>query len=1261
MQMEGNDNESFSINLANNFSPPHVFNIESIIGISSDNGMPEQGHRQSLQGQGPSSRGQGQPGQGHGQLRQGHGQLSRGRSQPGQGRGQTGPFQGILGHGWGQMGQDEGQSGQIQGPSIQGWGNKGQGQLGEGHNQPGQGPSIQGWGNKGQGQLGEGHGEVIKGHNQPGQGPSIQGWGNKGQGQLGEGHGEAIKGHNQPGQGPSIQGWGNKGQGQLGEGHGEAIKGHNQPGQGPSIQGWGNKGQGQLGEGHGEAIKGHNQPGQGPSIQGWGNNGQGQLGEGHGEAIKGHNQPGKRPYHDRTKKPQLDRGQTQPKQGQRQPEQGQGLPGHVHGLLGQGRGQPNQALGQPRQFDVPLGKVQEPSGHTWGQQGQGQIGRGRDKPRQGRDEIGQVQQGQAQRTLLQAQAAKTTEQHQPWQSTLLLLDGQETKDYLSKTYNSVRWEMDKVSMWKVKVDCEFNKKDNAIREAQETIDTLRKSILEIQFENEHLSIKLQDTINIKKELMARVHATRESFDDLKGQFSSVQQALTRGEAEMENIEHVYSSLKEEMKTFAATFSNLNLKSQNDRTIALDKVDATVQKMGRAQQDFLNKLAIKERQVKETSELLESKNEELKTTAQKLQDSIENCVRLAEIKCDFQTRLEQAQEEIITLKLEINRCQEVECTLQAEIQSMESSFAEKEREYTASTMELQQSYDKLQQEHQNLHAIVQNLEKANEELTEAASQRCSEEAEIRSRLETNIREKNTEIDNLKIESDNNTAKHKETLEYLDTVKQERASFQETICRMEQQIAAMETLINESKSERNEMKAKECVLENNLNDALKTVHVLESELCKERKCNLDISNKVGKILLENEELFSRVTSQKNELNNIVEATKHNEDTLQFNVQKMESNITHLEEDLESVKVLHKAELEAHKKKHTNLVHKLDEAHCEKDSYENKIKDLVCEMDSLKQQHEQARNKAMAELADCMAQIKHLEEMKTQRISSEIEKVKINAEKIAQFKITEMTAMVEEYKRQCDKKLEDKEKDFYSLDQRYKEALDNVCTLNTANADEMRAEIAKLKEELKQKETNIDVSHQPEIAPQLAVTPRTFTVTPAKSNSNTLTPGSAEKTALRKSSRSSVGISIRVIQASPLPAPVTETKSASKGFLNPLDMGEIVNKKRKVDDQLLQSVTGVMSSKRPEKASAASKISKQSERDMSRHVYRINQKPSIFYTKQNKVIGISRKSTSTEKIKQGKMFSALPPITLPAKQLDTPFDCSESQDVYTFGPED
>ncbi|XP_061437762.1 uncharacterized protein LOC133362836 [Lethenteron reissneri] len=226
--MEGNDSETLGRNWDGTFPTlPPAFDIKSILGsLYESEGKPEQGHRQSRQGQGPSHRGQ---------------------SQPGKGRGQVRPFQEILAHGCSQTGQDEGQSGQIQGPSIEGLGSKGQ-----------------------QGQPGEANGEAIKGHEQPGQGTDRDGTKTT---QLGRAQTRPKEGQRQPGPSPGLSGDVHV---LVGQGRGLPRQGLSQPRQSRCPPGeveqqlghtLGRHGQGQVGRGrdqrgHGSGETGQAQQGQ---------------------------------------------------------------------------------------------------------------------------------------------------------------------------------------------------------------------------------------------------------------------------------------------------------------------------------------------------------------------------------------------------------------------------------------------------------------------------------------------------------------------------------------------------------------------------------------------------------------------------------------------------------------------------------------------------------------------------------------------------------------------------------------------------------------------------------------------------------------------------------------------------------------------------------------------------------------------------------------------------------------------------------------
>ncbi|XP_061437764.1 uncharacterized protein LOC133362837 [Lethenteron reissneri] len=302
----------------------------------------------------------------------------------------------------------------------------------------------------------------------------------------------------------------------------------------------------------------------------------------------------------------------------------------------------------------------------------------------------------------------------------------------------------------------------------------------------------------------------------------------------------------------------------------------------------------------------------------------------------------------------------------------------------------------------------------------------------------------------------------------------------------------------------------------------------------------------------------------------------------------------DELESVEAHHQAQLGAYVQTCTNLVRELGkrrEALCVKvGCYENKYKDLGSEVDSLKRQGEQARSHESAELADYMEQIRHLEEAQSRRIAAEIENVKSGVERATQLKITEMSALVEEYKCDCDQQLEDKGNDCSSLERKYQDALENLYTVNEAQCDEMRAEMEKLKEALKQK--------TPPLLEPVSVAKSPYKGGILKPLATGEVVNRRQKVWYLSDSEGSEGSEIMDFTTPPWLAPVSVAKSPYKGgILKPLATGEVVKRRRKVlhlsdsdgsdvmdfivDEELLASVSGVMPSKRTEQAGAAGKM--------------------------------------------------------------------------------
>ncbi|CAB4012531.1 synaptonemal complex 1-like, partial [Paramuricea clavata] len=85
----------------------------------------------------------------------------------------------------------------------------------------------------------------------------------------------------------------------------------------------------------------------------------------------------------------------------------------------------------------------------------------------------------------------------------------QTTERLSALHNKLHQEAEKIRKWKTKTDLELNDKTKKLQDANQTIDCQKKSILELQFQNEKLSSKLQEEIAGQIELEQKAVATRE--------------------------------------------------------------------------------------------------------------------------------------------------------------------------------------------------------------------------------------------------------------------------------------------------------------------------------------------------------------------------------------------------------------------------------------------------------------------------------------------------------------------------------------------------------------------------------------------------------------------------------------------------------------------------------------------------------------------------------------------------------------------------------
>nr|XP_054369183.1 synaptonemal complex protein 1 [Mirounga angustirostris] len=91
----------------------------------------------------------------------------------------------------------------------------------------------------------------------------------------------------------------------------------------------------------------------------------------------------------------------------------------------------------------------------------------------------------------------------------------ENSEPMSRLYSKLYKEAEKIKKWKVNVESELKQKENKLQENRKIIEAQRKAIQELQFENEKVSLKLEEGIQENKDLIKENNATRHLCNLLK--------------------------------------------------------------------------------------------------------------------------------------------------------------------------------------------------------------------------------------------------------------------------------------------------------------------------------------------------------------------------------------------------------------------------------------------------------------------------------------------------------------------------------------------------------------------------------------------------------------------------------------------------------------------------------------------------------------------------------------------------------------------------
>ena len=105
---------------------------------------------------------------------------------------------------------------------------------------------------------------------------------------------------------------------------------------------------------------------------------------------------------------------------------------------------------------------------------------------------------------------------------------QDDHQRLTNLHSKLHKEAEKIRRWKSEKEMEIKQKDRSLSDSIQTIDSLRKSIIELQFQNEEFSTKLHDKELEQEETEQKIKIVREMANVLRDQTTQLESRIAMG-------------------------------------------------------------------------------------------------------------------------------------------------------------------------------------------------------------------------------------------------------------------------------------------------------------------------------------------------------------------------------------------------------------------------------------------------------------------------------------------------------------------------------------------------------------------------------------------------------------------------------------------------------------------------------------------------------------------------------------------------------------
>nr|XP_021153976.1 synaptonemal complex protein 1 isoform X4 [Columba livia] len=646
---------------------------------------------------------------------------------------------------------------------------------------------------------------------------------------------------------------------------------------------------------------------------------------------------------------------------------------------------------------------------------------------------------------------------------------EETIETMNELYSKLYKEAEKIKRWKLTVESELKQKERKLQENRKIIEAQRKAIQELQFENEKLSLKLEDEICENKDLLKENSVSRHLCNLLKETCTHFTEKSTKYEHERDETRQLYVELNNNVEISVLTIQS------DEKDDIIREIKTQLQESKNEIADLVEAKRHEEEMLKESQIKLERLRAELEEANVFLQKAE---IAQKSLETDLQTAVEALAQVTAEKEAQMEECEKTKAlhsclreefetsvsNLKSLLQKEQNRSEKYEDESKRLTLELRNKSAELEEmtklkcdKEIQLEELSETLEKAEgllekkkglEATVENLQQR---EKETKSVLQ--IREK--EIHDLKVQLTSTAEKEQNYLNRLTTLNTDLE--QETL-RNEQLTASINKLLLEKEQieqEKSGMATELKKLQESNEDSRK-----KEENAKQLVENLEEAN--DQLRNELESLKEKMVKKGEEIQSQLDEREENAKSIENEMSRKEKQLKILENKLNNVKkqVENKNKCIEELQQENKVLKKKITAESKKTSaYEGKVNKLQLEMENMNKQHK--------ETVDIYQKDMEAKKVNENKLLEEVEKMRSLADKatVAQretdiqcrHKITEMVALMEKHKGEYDKMVEEKDTELKLCKIKEQEQLSSKRSLES-ELSSLKSELSSLKEQLK-----------------------------------------------------------------------------------------------------------------------------------------------------------------------------------------------------------